>query len=328
MEQDIDRTAAPFAGAPSRVEPFERLLSRYQLDLVRGETTTLQINVGLLCNLSCRHCHLEAGPSRVEIMDARTADEVMDYARRNRFRSIDITGGAPELNPHIGSLIGGLAAVTPHLLVRSNLTALDGAKWDHFIQCCKTHKVTVIASLPSLNPNQTDAQRGDGVFERSVTAFRTLNAAGYGVEGSGLVLALVANPVGAFAPASQSQAEKRYREVLQRKWGVAFNRLFSFGNAPLGRFQSWLRETGQSDDYLEGLAGRFNPDAVGSLMCRNTVSVNWQGYLYDCDFNIAVDMPLGGRKIHITEMAGLPPGGSPIAVADHCYACTAGAGFT
>lgn len=328
MGRQNDRTETAMVPVLHGVEPFERTLFGHGLSLLRAETTTLQINVGFLCNLLCRHCHLEAGPARAEIMDAGTAAGVIAFARKNKFQSIDITGGAPELNPHIEVLIEGLAAVSPCLLVRTNLTAMDGERWDRFIQLCKKHGATLIASLPSLNRGQTDSQRGEGVFDRSVAALKALNAAGYGVDGSRLALALVANPVGAFAPAAQQQAEKRYRDVLHKKWGIAFNRLFSFGNAPLGRFHQWLRMTGQFDDYLAGLAGRFNPEAVCSLMCRNTVSVNWQGYLYDCDFNIAADMPLGGRKIHITEMDVLSLPGSPVAVDDHCYACTAGTGFT
>lgn len=325
QSNDMEAAGAPVSPG---VEPFARTLSRQGLSLLRGETTTLQINVGLLCNLACRHCHLEGGPARAEIMDAATAAGVVEFARRNRFQTIDITGGAPELNPHIEALIEGLAEGTPHLLVRTNLTALEGAQWDRFIQRCKKHHATLIASLPALNANQTDTQRGAGVFGRSLTALKTLNAAGYGMDGSGLVLAIVANPVGAFAPADQAQTEKRFRDVLQKKWGIAFSRLFSFGNAPLGRFRRWLQATGQFDDYLAGLAGRFNPDAVASLMCRNSLSVDWQGCLYDCDFNIAAGLPLGGRRVHIADMDGPPLAGTPVAVAEHCYACTAGAGFT
>jgi radical SAM/Cys-rich protein len=309
-------------------EPFAAVILRHGPALLRAETTTLQVNVGFLCNLACRHCHLEAGPAREEIMDAATARDVIAFARRNRFQTIDITGGAPELNPHIEALIEGLAAAAPHLLVRTNLTALDAAKWSRFIQLCTKHSAVVIASLPSLNPGQTDAQRGEGVFMRSIEALQALNASGYGEEGSGLALALVANPVGAFAPVAQATAEKRYRDVLMKQWGVSFSRLFSFGNAPLGRFRRWLTTTGQLDDYLARLAVRFNPDAMAGLMCRTAVSVNWDGFLYDCDFNIAASLPLGGKRMHVGEADVRSLAGAPVALADHCYACTAGAGFT
>ena len=192
----------------------------------------------------------------------------------------------------------------------------------------KEYRVAVVASLPSINEAQADSQRGHGIFQKSIDALKRLNAEGYGVEGSGLELDLVSNPTGAFLPSSQSEAEKRFRKVLQQKWGISFNNFFNFANVPLGRFRQWLAQSGNLGKYLEKLASSFNPCAIEGLMCRNIVSVAWDGYLFDCDFNVARGLYLGGRRIHISKMPGPPAEGMPIAVADHCYTCTAGAGFT
>lgn len=310
------------------LEPFNHTLSKQALRLERGKTTTLQINVGLLCNQSCRHCHLGAGPGRHETMNAETAEQVIAYAQRSSFETIDVTGGAPELNPHIVPLITSLRPLAPKLMIRSNLSALEERKRDNWIGLLKDHGVVIAASFPSLDETQADSQRGRGVFQRSIDSLRKLNAAGYGQEGSGLELDLVSNPTGAFLPTSEAQMEKRFREVLKKKWGIVFTRLFVFANVPLGRFRQWLFQTGNLEGYLHRLASRFNPCAVEGLMCRTLVSVSWDGYLYDCDFNLARDLPMGGRRIQVSEMKGSPEPGSPIAVGDHCYTCTAGAGFT
>ena len=292
------------------------------------ERTTLQINVGLTCNLGCRHCHLEAGPHRTEAMDIETVEHVVAFAAANRFAAIDITGGAPELNPHLGEIITRLAPHCSRLMVRTNLTTLRGEAWERFIALCRETGVVLIASFPAINAGQTDSQRGEGTFPHLIDALKGLNKIGYGRKGSGLELDLVSNPTGAFLPGSQGEAEKRFRTVLESRWGVSFNHLYHFANAPLGRFRDWLTETGNLEGYLKKLVEKFNPCVVPSLMCRNLLSVDWEGYLYDCDFNLAAGLGLGGRRTHITQMTAPPEAGSPIAVSDHCYACTAGAGFT
>jgi radical SAM/Cys-rich protein len=261
-------------------------------------------------------------------MDLETVRAVISYARRCGFETIDITGGAPELNPHIVPLIEESAAIASRLMFRSNLSALNDGTRDHLMDLLRDCGAVIIASFPSLNDSQTDAQRGKGVFKKSVQALQRLNAMGYGQEGSGLELDLVSNPAGAFLPPSQEQTEKRFREVLRRKWGIQFNQLFNFANVPLGRFRQWLLRSGNLDTYLKKLAANFNPCAIDGLMCRTMVSISWDGYLYDCDFNLAGGLPLGGHRVHISEMEGPPETGSPIAVGDHCYTCTAGAGFT
>ncbi|HYA02237.1 MAG TPA: arsenosugar biosynthesis radical SAM (seleno)protein ArsS [Syntrophobacteria bacterium] len=309
-----------------RIEPFRQTLARHGLELTRGETTTLQVNVGLLCNQACHHCHLEAGPDRREVMKPETGDAVVAFVRRCRVGVIDITGGAPELNPKLGRMIKSLAPFVPRIMLRSNLTALRERERDSLVDLCRNHRVAIVASLPSLNEAQAESQRGRGVFRKSIAALQRLNSLGYGR--ADLELNLVVNPTGAFLPPSQEQTARRFREVLHKKWGITFNHLFTFANVPLGRFRHWLERSGNLESYTASLVARFNPCAVQGLMCRTLVSVSWDGYLYDCDFNLARGLPLGGRKIHISDTDHLPAPGTSIAVSDHCYTCTAGAGFT
>ncbi|MBI5583022.1 MAG: arsenosugar biosynthesis radical SAM protein ArsS [Deltaproteobacteria bacterium] len=298
------------------------------LTLVRGDTTTLQINMGLLCNQACRHCHLEAGPQRREIMSAGTVEELIAYSRRGNFLTADITGGAPELNPHLIRLIDGLAPQVKRIMVRSNLTALTDGPQTSLLEFFKERRVVVIASFPSLQPAQTDSQRGSGVFQNSLDSLRRLNALGYGREGGDLELNLVSNPGGAFLPPAQEEAEKRFRRELKTRWGLSFNHLYVFANVPLGRYRNWLDQSGNLESYQQKLVSCFNPAALGGVMCRYQISVSWEGLLYDCDFNLALDLPYGGRKVHVSAMDGPPPIGTPIQIGDHCYACTAGRGFS
>jgi len=301
---------------------------RHGLSLVRDRVHTLQVNTGYLCNLRCRHCHLEAGPARKEIMSRETMEAIVSFARRFPFQVIDITGGAPELVPGLPFLLDGLAPLAPRRMLRTNLSALSGAARESLVARCVAHRVVLVASFPSTNLSQADAQRGAGVTEAGIAVLKMLNAAGYGVEGTGLELDLVVNPVGAFLPVSQESAERKFRRDLRRKWGVAFNHLHTFANVPLGRFRTWLLQTGKYEGYVKTLTESFNPSAVDGLMCRTLLSVSWDGFLYDCDFNLAVDRPSGYRKVHVSEVRELPPPGAPIAIGEYCYACTAGSGFT
>ncbi len=310
------------------VEPFRQTLAKHGLSLTRGKTTTLQINVGLLCNQACRHCHLEAGPNSKEIMTKETVEQVVAMAQKFPFEVIDITGGAPEMNPNLADVIQRLTPLTPRLMLRSNLTALAHEEGDHLIDLCKQSRVVIVASFPSLNEAQAESQRGKGVFQESIDVLKKLNGLGYGRVGSGLELNLVSNPTGAFVPSSQEQLEKRFCQVLEKKWGIVFNNLFAFANAPLGRFRQWLEKSGNLESYLRKLASSFNPCAIEGLMCRSLISVSWDGYIYDCDFNQAAGLFTGGKKTHISELGQLPEPGEPIAVSHHCYTCTAGAGFT
>ena len=310
------------------VEPFSHIISRHGLALNRGQTTTLQINVGLLCNQLCRHCHLEAGPFRQEVMTAETVDAVVSFAQRGNFHTIDITGGAPEMNPHMSDLFSRLSPLASRIMLRTNLTTLTEGQSDFLIDVCKEHRVVIVGSLPSLNNGQVESQRGTGVWAKSIAALKKLNATGYGQGGSGLQLELVSNPTGAFLPVSQAQAEKKFRLDLGEKWGIVFNNLFTFANVPLGSFRHWLLESGNFETYMQRLAMNFNPCTIEGVMCRTLCSVSWDGYLYDCDFNLAAGLFMGDQKIHITELEAPPTPEKPIAVADHCYACTAGSGFT
>lgn len=322
---EVSRPPAPTTETPA-LDVFASVLARSGIELRRGETTTLQVSVGFICNQSCRHCHLSAGPDRTELMSRETMGAVEAFARRGGFSAIDITGGAPELVPGIAGFLERLAPLAPRLLFRANLTALAGHA--ELIALLARLRAVVVASFPSLSAKQTDAQRGDGVFEKSIGTLQMLNAAGYGRQGSGLELDLVSNPAGSFLPPGQAAAEARFHRELARTRGIAFNHLYTFANVPLGRFRSWLTSSGNLEAYLRQLAGSFNPGTVDGLMCRNLVSVSWEGILYDCDFNLARGLPLGGVPRHVSAPGSVPEPGAAIATGDHCYACTAGSGFT
>ena len=307
---------------------FQETLDLHGVELTRDVTTTLQINVGLACDLACRHCHLEAGPARREMMSGETVEAVIACAERIRFATIDITGGAPELLPQLPSLVERLAPLTSRLIVRTNLTALARPESAALPDLYRKHRVVIVASLPAVNASQSESQRGGGTWETSMAVLRRLNGVDYGVEGSGLELDLIANPTGAFLPAEQAQVERRFHQDLQRRYGIAFSNLYTFANVPLGRFRSWLEQSGNLDGYLHKLAESFNPCTLPGLMCRSMISVDWNGFLYDCDFNLAAGLHHGVHKLHISHLTALPAPGTPIPVGDHCYSCTAGSGFT
>jgi len=325
------RSKAPAAERPMRdapVRPFPETLEREGLSLSRGDLRALQVNTGCLCNLACRHCHLEAGPDREEVMGRETMESVVAFADRFPFPVIDITGGAPELVPDLPFLIDRLSSRTPRLLLRSNLSALSDPGREELLALCIARGVVLVASFPSTNLAQTDSQRGRGAGEAGIAMLRRLNERGYGREGTGLELDIVSNPTGAFLPPGQEQAERRFKAEMLRKWGISFNRLHTFANVPMGRFRRWLAASGNLDGYLSALEEGFNRCTVEGLMCRTQLSVSWDGYLYDCDFNLAAGRPLGGRKVHVSDLAELPSPGSAIEVGEYCYACTAGSGFT
>lgn len=316
------------SGNKAGCEPFAERLARLGLELRRERTVSLQVNVGLRCDLSCGHCHLEAGPRRSEVMERPVMDAVVALARRANFASIDITGGAPELVPDLEYLIRSLVPHTGRLVLRTNLVALAGERGEELARLYRELKVVLVASLPASNPKQTEAQRGTGVWEVSLAVLKRLNELGYGREGSALELDLVSNPAGAFLPAGQRGLERKFRDDLRRRYGVSFNALYSFANVPLGRFRSFLERSGNLEGYLATLEGAFNPASLAGLMCRSQLSVDWQGRLYDCDFNLAAGLPLLDGPRLVAELEALPAPGSRVAVGEHCYACTAGTGFT
>lgn len=306
---------------------FQQTLAAHALCLTRERATTLQINVGRLCNLACRHCHLDAGPGRSEVMSAATMDDVISLARRHSFNVIDITGGAPELVPGIASFLARLVPFTPRLMLRTNLLLLLAEENQDLLALCREHKVILVASFPSTNKGQTEAQRGRGVWDRSIQSLRQLNGLGYGKDGSGLELYLVSNPTGAFLPVDQCAAERKFRADLARKWGIAITGLFTFANVPLGRFRTWLHDSGNYDAYMAKLRDRFNPATITGLMCRSMLSVSWDGYLYDCDFNLAAGLPYSGEPVHASAALDIREG-IAVMTDDYCFACTAGSGFT
>ncbi len=307
---------------------FSQTLEQHGVTLERKKTQILQINMGLLCNQSCKHCHLSAGPGRKEIMDINTVNQILAFQEKCQFSIVDITGGAPEMNPNLPCLIEHISHITGSVLLRSNLSALYDLQDDQLLKVLKDNQVGIVCSFPSLNSGQTDSQRGKGAFNKHIQALRMLNRHGYGLEETGLQLNLVSNPPGAFLPSSQPATEKRYRDVLEKKWGIVFNKAFSFANIPLGRFKDWLIRSGNYDRYMMELNKNFNPCTLDGLMCRNLVSISWDGFLFDCDFNLAADLYKGNRKRHITQVESCDFKGEKIAVDNHCYACTAGSGFT
>ena len=306
---------------------FHKALTSNDLVLDRGKTTTLQVNVGYLCNLACKHCHVDAGPARKEIMSRQTMDDVIRFARKNSFSIIDITGGAPELVPDIAYLLENLAPLTSKVMMRSNLVVLLEEDSKKLLDLCRQLKIVLIASFPSTNRGQADAQRGEGVWEKSISMLKKLNELGYGKPDTGLDLYLVSNPAGAFLPVDQCTAEQKFKADLARKWGIAFTALFTFANVPLGRFKKWLEISGNYDAYMEKLRSSFNPATVEGLMCRNLINVSWDGYLYDCDFNMAAGLPYSGKPVHVSEVQE-PENGTPIMTDDYCFCCTAGSGST
>ena len=289
--------------------------------------TVLQINVGKRCNQTCRHCHVDAGPERREVMPADVVDACLRVLREGAIPTLDITGGAPELHPGFRRIVTEARAMGRRVIDRCNLTITRLPNYRYLPAFLAEHGVEIVASLPYWLQRQTDAQRGDGVFEQSIAALRELNALGYGHPDSRLVLNLVTNPVGAFLPPAQAAAERDWRRELARRHGVVFNRLFTITNMPISRFLEHLEERGQTEAYLSRLVQAFNPAAVEGLMCRSTLSVGWDGTLYDCDFNQMLELPAApgvARDIRELDLAALE--GREIVTGPHCFGCTAGAG--
>ncbi|MBU1343141.1 MAG: arsenosugar biosynthesis radical SAM protein ArsS [Proteobacteria bacterium] len=310
------------------IPSFSQTLEQHELVLQRKQAQILQVNMGRLCNQTCKHCHLAAGPDRKEIMDLKTIDQVIDYQKKCAFKVVDITGGAPEMNPNLIYFIEALSDITGTILLRSNLSALFDLKDDCLISVLKKNRVIIVSSFPSLNQAQADSQRGKGVFDKSIQALILLNQHGYGQEGTGLTLNLVSNPTGAYLPSSQKATEKRYRHILDEKWGIVFNNAYSFANMPLGRFEDWLKRSGNYDAYMANLYKNFNPCTISELMCRNLISISWDGFLFDCDFNLAANLYKGNEKKHLSQTKTCSFVDDKIATDNHCYACAAGSGFT
>lgn len=299
--------------------------------LTRTGIDTVQLNVGKRCNQACGHCHVDAGPKRGEMMDRRTAELALEFVRAAHAPTVDITGGAPELNPSFRFLVEQATKDGRHVMDRCNLTVLLEPGQEDLAAFLASKQVEIVASLPCYLQENVEKQRGKGVYDKSITALRLLNTLGYGQEGSGLVLNLVYNPVGAHLPPPQVQLERDYKRELSTRFGISFNHLYTITNMPIARFAQMLRREGKLESYLEVLATAFNPATLESLMCRHLVSISWDGLVYDCDFNQMLDLRLGNGKpfrlgeqpapelVHLLAQR-------PIHLGSHCYGCTAGAG--
>lgn len=298
------------------------------IEFHRESITTLQINVGKQCNQACHHCHVEAGPKRTEVMEEKTIDRLIDLmCRLPGLKTIDLTGGAPEMNPHFKKLVLAASSLNVDVIDRCNLTIFFEKGFVDIPQFLKEQNVHIIASLPCYTRENVDKQRGSGVFDKSVTALKMLNSLGYGIEGTKLKLDLVYNPGGAYLSGAQDKLELDYKRELKHLFNLEFNQLYTITNMPIKRFLEDLNRQGKYQEYMDLLANHFNPHAASAVMCRSLVSIGWDGQIYDCDFNQMLEIPLNFKKLSVWDIESLEElREKNIATADHCYGCTAGAG--
>ncbi len=296
--------------------------------IFRNPLEILQVNLGYLCNQSCVHCHVNAGPKRTELMSLETINQVLTFAKAATIQTLDLTGGAPEMHPEFEYLVRTARQRGMKVIDRCNLTILEEPGYSGLAEFLAEQQVDIIASLPCYLEENVDKQRGKGVFKKSLLALQRLNRLGYGQSESPLQLNLVFNPQGATLPPDQHTLEQTYKQHLKEQYGIVFNRLYAITNIPIGRFGSTLISLGQFDHYLTLLRTHFRADNLKQLMCRNTISIDWQGYVYDCDFNQMLNIPLGATesRLHISELSLDMLSGAAIATAAHCYGCTAGQG--
>ena len=310
-------------------DPLPLLVNTDFPPLRRGRLDTLQINVGYRCNQSCLHCHVNAGPTRTEVMPAEVAEQIVRYLDVSEVSTLDITGGAPELNGQFRYLVSEARARGLRVIDRCNLTILEEPGQEHLAEFLAEHQVEIVASMPCYLAENVNAQRGAGVFDASIRGLRRLNALGFGMPESNLTLDLVYNPQGPVLPPAQQALEPDYKKVLKESYGIFFNQLYVLANMPVGRFGSTLISKGEMDGYLALLRDAHHQDNLDAVMCRNLLSVDWQGYVYDCDFNQMLGLPMrvnGSSRVHLSELIDVDVEGRAIAVRAHCYACTAGQG--
>jgi len=331
--QSLHRRHAPLESPARQLELLDRVPLRAEFhalapDLAPAQLEIVQVNLGKLCNMTCRHCHVDAGPDRTDaMMDDATVEQVIAALRATDAHTVDLTGGAPELHPRFRDVVQAAFDAGKHVMDRCNLTVLLLPRSAGLVDWLADRNVEIVASLPHYRRPNTDAQRGDGVFERSLRALRILNAAGYGKGDPRRRLTLVSNPAGAFLGASQASVEHEWREGLQKNFGLSFDRLFVLNNMPIARFLEWLQDSGNLEAYLARLVNAFNPGAIAGLMCRNTLSVGWDGRLYDCDFNQMLELEIDGAAgRHIRDFDERAWRQRAIVTARHCFGCTAGAG--
>ncbi len=297
--------------------------------LQRGRLETLQVSLGLRCNLSCVHCHVNAGPNRTEEMSRETVEDVLAFLRKHRMKALDLTGGAPELNPNFRYLVEEATGMGVHVIDRCNLTVLEEEGQEQLADFLAYHRVEVVASLPCYLEENVDAQRGKGSYDASIRALQRLNGLGYGMTGNSLLLNLVYNPQGASLPPPQGPLETDYKRQLVERFNIIFNQLLTITNMPINRFGSLLQSKGEFQSYLQLLRDAHQPANIGSVMCRHLISVDWQGRVYDCDFNQMLDMQLESGEVKrptLRDLINHDIDGWPIQVAEHCYGCTAGQG--
>jgi radical SAM/Cys-rich protein len=309
--------------------PFQEKLEQSGLyPLQPTQIEIFQVNIGKMCNQTCKHCHVDAGPDRKEIMARETMQQCLEVLQKNdQLTTVDITGGAPEMNPDFRWFVEEISQLGRHIMVRCNLTIIRAnKKYYDLPQFYKKHNIEVVSSLPFYTQDRTDRQRGNGVFAESIKALRMLNDEGYGQEGSGLILNLVYNPAGAFLPPPQQSLEKEYKEVLKQKFNIEFNNLFVITNMPINRYLDYLLTSGNYESYMEKMVNAYNPLAAVNVMCRNTISVSWDGYLHDCDFNQMLDLKVDCTSNHISQFNIKELNAREIIIGQHCYGCTAGSG--
>ena len=305
----------------------EKLAIQGDLPLKPRRLEILQVNVGKLCNQSCAHCHVDAGPDREEVMTKALLEKCLEILAKYDIPTVDITGGAPELNPHFRWFVGECRRLGTKVMDRCNLTIIvSNPKYNDLPAFFAEHQVHVVSSLPYFSKSRTDAQRGEGVFDDSIKALQMLNAVGYAQPGSNLMLDLVYNPTGAFLPAGQGVLEPEFKRQLKTRYNVDFNNLFAITNMPISRFLEYLLQTGNYEEYMQKLIDSFNPATVAGVMCRNTLSIGWDGYIYDCDFNQMLDLKVAGASRHINDFDFEALSTRNIVLNQHCYGCTAGAG--
>ena len=293
----------------------------------RTALQTLQVNLGYLCNIACLHCHVSAGPTRKELMSRENIELVLEFLQRRSVSNLDVTGGSPEMNPHFQYLMREARALDVHLMDRLNPTIIEEPGYEWVPEFLAQQQMEVIASLPCYTEDNVDAQRGKGVFDASIAGLQKLNALGYGQPGSGLKLNLVYNPLGPSLPPPQQALQVDYERHLMEHFGIRFNELFTITNMPIKRFGSVLVSKGQFEDYMNLLKDSYQQSNLGNVMCRSLISVDWEGHVYDCDFNQMLELPLAARgRTHLRELMDEELEGMEIAVADHCYGCTAGQG--
>ena len=304
--------------------PFAEKLRQHQISLHSAAIETLQVNVGKLCNQACKHCHVDASPTRTEIMRRETIEACLKVLQENKIPILDITGGAPELIPDFRYFVSRAKKIGARIIIRHNLTVMFEENQADLPEFFAENEVEVVSSLPYFLQLQTDAQRGAGVFEKSIEALKKLNSVGYGIDRR-LELNLVYNPVGAFLPPAQSAIETDFKRELNERYGIVFNHLYTITNMPMARFLDWLRRSGNEESYMRKLVNAFNPATIDGLMCRNLISVDWLGNLYDCDFNQMVELPVESQQtIFNFDLEKLKS--RAVVTDDHCYGCTAGAG--